>query len=434
MSLHLPLTEPMSSQPRPDDAVLGGQAPPPVDAAVLGGLSGVEQRLARADEALFEAFQYGEAGLGLIIQALENKSREVRDIAYFLLTQSPSEMAKQALWNYLPYKQMKCLYTFNLNKEPYDINDHHYYLRGEIDNLTVSADGVNLIAQYYDVRGYYPVNAWNLYTGQLIRTFSLPTGFEGANPAAISPDGRTIFYTYQDSLTVVSVHTNEERNFQVLKHPSGPTSLAIKSDNKTVIAAGDYNNRIWVHDLPDEDTDEFSLGETYALEGHRYWVSSLIISPDEKTLLSQCKDLSQDCHRLWDLQTRKLIRTFETSGDWIADSLAVRPNEQTLASGTRNGTVQVWDLHTDEVIYSLTGRSPSAMTPDGKVLVCCTDLNEIIVWDLEFNQEICTLEGHSAPIQKIALSRDREFIASHSTVTGTGEPILDHTIKIWGVP
>jgi WD40 repeat protein len=74
------------------------------------------------------------------------------------------------------------------------------------------------------------------------------------------------------------------------------------------------------------------------------------------------------------------------------------------------------------------------MTPDGKVLVCCTDLNEIIVWDLEFNQEICTLEGHSAPIQKIALSRDREFIASHSTVTGTGEPILDHTIKIWGVP
>lgn len=107
----------MSSQPRPNDAVFGGQAPPPVDTAVLGGLSGVEQRLIRADEALFEAFHYGEAGLGLIIQALENESREIRDIAYFLLTQSPSEMAKQALWNYLPYKQMKCLHTLNLNND-----------------------------------------------------------------------------------------------------------------------------------------------------------------------------------------------------------------------------------------------------------------------------------------------------------------------------
>jgi WD40 repeat protein len=221
----------------------------------------------------------------------------------------------------------------------------------------------------------------------------------------------------------------------MLEAPSGLTALAIKSDNKTVIAAGHFP-KIWVHDLLDEDvTDEFSQERTPALEGegHTFWIRSLIISPDEKTLLSQSRNPTQECHRLWNLQTKKLIRTFETSRDWIADSLAVRPNGQTIASGTRNGTVQVWDLYTDEVKYSLTGRSPSAMTPDGKVLVYCSDLNEIIVWDLEFNQEICTLEGHSVPIQKIALSRDREFIASHSTVKGTGEPILERTLKIWGV-
>ncbi|MBD2185470.1 hypothetical protein H6S82_12240 [Planktothrix sp. FACHB-1355] len=34
-------------QPKADDAVLGGQAPPPADgAAVLGGLAGVKERLA----------------------------------------------------------------------------------------------------------------------------------------------------------------------------------------------------------------------------------------------------------------------------------------------------------------------------------------------------------------------------------------------------
>ncbi len=395
------------------------------------------QRLAKADEALFDAFEYGEAGLSLIIQALENESREVRDVAYFLLTQSPSEMAKQALWNYLPYKSMKCLHTLT-NHQEYDIaymDMYKKYRHGEIDNLTISADGVNLIAQYYDEWGCYPVEVWNLYTGQLIRTFNLQTGAEGVNPVAISPDGRSIFSNYQDCLNVFSVHTGEVRYLPILEDSGGPTALAIKSDNKTVIAAGSFK-KIWVHDLPDEDiTYEFSHERTPALEGegHTFRVSSLIISPDEKTLLSQCRNPSQECHRLWDLQTRKLIRSFETSRDWIADSLAVRPTGQTLASGTRNGTVQVWDLHMDEVIYSLTGCSPSAMTPDGKVVVCCSDLNEIIVWDLEFNQEICTLEGHSAPIQKIALSRDRKFIASHSTVKGTGEPILDRTLKIWGV-
>lgn len=90
-----------------------------------------------------------------------------------------------------------------------------------------------------------------------------------------------------------------------------------------------------------------------------------------------------------------------------------------------SGKVKVWDLYTNEVIYSLPGYSPSAMTPDGKVLICCSEGNGILVWDLEFNQEICTFQGHTSPIWEIALSPNREWIASYGT---------DQTIKIWGIP
>ena len=65
------------NEPREYDAVKGGQNPPPIGAAVLGGIPGIKSRLdsptvyVRA-AALPEALKYGEAGLDLIIQALHD--------------------------------------------------------------------------------------------------------------------------------------------------------------------------------------------------------------------------------------------------------------------------------------------------------------------------------------------------------------------------
>lgn len=97
----------MPSQPEAD-VMLEGQIPSPIDNAFLKGLSGVEYCLARGTteqkiDALLDAFEYGQAGLELIIQALEDKSKEVRDAAYWLLTESTLEISKQALWSYLPF-------------------------------------------------------------------------------------------------------------------------------------------------------------------------------------------------------------------------------------------------------------------------------------------------------------------------------------------
>ena len=78
------------NQPREYDAVLGGQNLIPRDAAVLGGIAGVKSRLASPAievriAALSEALKYGEAGLDLIIQALQDESMQVKVAAYSLL-------------------------------------------------------------------------------------------------------------------------------------------------------------------------------------------------------------------------------------------------------------------------------------------------------------------------------------------------------------
>ena len=65
------------NQPREYDAVLGGEAPPPLSGAVLGGVEGLRQRFktgnpAQKIEILANALNYQDAGLKLLIQALND--------------------------------------------------------------------------------------------------------------------------------------------------------------------------------------------------------------------------------------------------------------------------------------------------------------------------------------------------------------------------
>jgi formylglycine-generating enzyme required for sulfatase activity len=78
------------NRPREYDAVLGGKNPPPVNAAVLGGIEGAKKRLTASDElvrvgAVRDAMKYGEAGLDVAIASLENEFPQVRREAMYLL-------------------------------------------------------------------------------------------------------------------------------------------------------------------------------------------------------------------------------------------------------------------------------------------------------------------------------------------------------------
>ncbi|ALF54107.1 hypothetical protein ACX27_16680 [Nostoc piscinale CENA21] len=86
------------NQPREFDAVIGGDAPD--NRAVLGGIAGVRSRLKSGVfevqlAALTDALNYGNAGLDLIIEALQNSSTKIHKIAVELLQQTEGKV-KQA--------------------------------------------------------------------------------------------------------------------------------------------------------------------------------------------------------------------------------------------------------------------------------------------------------------------------------------------------
>jgi COMPASS component SWD3 len=82
-------------QPREYDVVLGGSAATPSSGVVLGGLHGVKSRLASVSfevrvSAVKDALNYGETGINLVIQALQNSLEEVQECGLFCLPSTAS--------------------------------------------------------------------------------------------------------------------------------------------------------------------------------------------------------------------------------------------------------------------------------------------------------------------------------------------------------
>ncbi|MGB3759977.1 MAG: STM4015 family protein [Rivularia sp. (in: cyanobacteria)] len=97
-----------NQQPGKYDAVLGGQSPPPIDSAVLGGIEGIKRRLSNPVvdmkvAALTDALKYDDAGLELVIQALRWEPKKIQRHAYKLLRKRKEARVKQALEEYQPW-------------------------------------------------------------------------------------------------------------------------------------------------------------------------------------------------------------------------------------------------------------------------------------------------------------------------------------------
>jgi hypothetical protein len=94
-------------QPKPYDAVRGGQLPPPVGGVVLGGLAGVRHRLSSSVSehriaALKEAFNYGDAGLKIVIKICQSETGPVQRAACDLLRERLSAIAREKLQAFVP--------------------------------------------------------------------------------------------------------------------------------------------------------------------------------------------------------------------------------------------------------------------------------------------------------------------------------------------
>lgn len=383
---------------------------------------------------LLDALQSGQEGVEIVAQALDDRAREVRQSAFLLLCDSNEDIARQAVWSYIPFANMQCLYTLTqFNLDCYDPERFH-------PEYFAIADYNNTLLCYWNLTyKHSSVNVWNLETGQRKIDFVL----SNAHEFGLGKQGRVCIVNYQHLLWALDTETQKHIGtypdyFISVKEP-GSHWFAVCPAQKPLVALGCTHSEIVEFEIWDYEsyTRHLDYGSEGMVLGSRGSISPLIFTPDGKFLIvhffklysqnnSQfLKQKKSNVVQVWETETGELIQTIDNLPALTITALATDSSGEILACGTREGQVCVWKLMSDEILHSFSEVSPCLMSANGRVLIFCTNSYEIIVWDLATNKKLCSLQGHSSPISHIAMSNDREFIASYS---------IDRTIKIWGVP
>ena len=166
------------------------------------------------------------------------------------------------------------------------------------------------------------------------------------------------------------------------------------------------------------------------LEGHTDIIFSLSISPDNQTLASGSLDKTV---RLWNLETKDLICTLAKRKDPI-HSVAFSPDGKLLASGGerkykadegKKTTIYIWDFDSKELIRTFLGHDlrVNALTfsPDGQTLASGSNDNTVRLWNVNSGKQLHIMEGNSGGT--VAFTPDGNSLISRG---GGG-------IKVWNV-
>ncbi|MFN7384702.1 MAG: protein kinase domain-containing protein [Dolichospermum sp.] len=175
---------------------------------------------------------------------------------------------------------------------------------------------------------------------------------------------------------------------------------------------------------PQVNSNQFIENLLQTLTGHSHSVISVAYSPDGQTLASGSSDKTI---KLWNVKTGKLLQTLKGHSSWVT-SVAYSPDGQTLASGSGDNTIKLWDVNTGNLLQTFTGHSSSvnsvAYSPDGQTLASGSGDKTIKLWDVKTGNLLQTLPGHSGWVRPVAYSPDGQTLASGSQ---------DDTIKLWNV-
>ncbi|OAQ29254.1 WD40 repeat-like protein, partial [Linnemannia elongata AG-77] len=239
---------------------------------------------------------------------------------------------------------------------------------------------------------------------------------------------------------------------------SSPVKCCAYSSNEQKFAVGLWNGKIRLYDT--------ITWKVRVLHGHRSAVSSISFSCTGNQLISGGDDSTV---QIWDPQEGKVrvrrkvllckatcvafspkdqhvalateqysvgIWNVKSDKDFVlrghtapVTSVAWSPSGHQIASGSRDGTIRLWNSETwilslvlNSIASPASGVCCIAYSPDGRRIVAGDDNGELKLWNSMANELEHSMKGHYSTVNGVTFSKDGQWIASCS---------YDKSVRLW---
>ena len=247
---------------------------------------------------------------------------------------------------------------------------------------------------------------------------------------AIAADGRRAVVAPSDTYPLELWDLRDGKRVRTLgKGAETYTAVAIRPDGKRALT-GDSLGRLRLWDL---DTGEEIVPEVGPSFGPAYRVA---LSPDGRWAVSGHIGGTLVG---WDVASGKALRVSPPS--LYHSAIAFSPDGTRYVVANSWGDLRVRDRESNELIWQSTqppGVNSLAFSQDGKRLYVGRNSLSLPAWKPEFGairildaatgEPVGTLEGHTMPVNALAVSPDGTRLASAS---GNSTPIGEHDVRVW---